>query len=161
MLAIGLDADDANAIMPFRVTTKKGEHISARFDSPGWESVFAGVGPADSHNRDPRELPLIQTGATVLGDGILARAEGANVVFCQLVPWQFNDVEKPNIKRTFRRASFLVSRLLANMGARGTTPILARFGTPVDTAKPEKRWLSGLYLDQPEEMDDPYRFFRW
>jgi len=23
------------------------------------------------------------------------------------------------------------------------------------------RWLAGLYLDQPEEWDDPYRFFRW
>ncbi len=23
------------------------------------------------------------------------------------------------------------------------------------------RWLSGLYLDEPVEMDDPYRFFRW
>jgi hypothetical protein len=25
----------------------------------------------------------------------------------------------------------------------------------------EKRWLEGLYLDTPEEWDDPYRFFRW
>jgi hypothetical protein len=31
----------------------------------------------------------------------------------------------------------------------------------VDGAKPEKRWLDGLYLDPPEEWDDPYRFFRW
>jgi hypothetical protein len=23
------------------------------------------------------------------------------------------------------------------------------------------RWLDGLYLDTPEEWDDPYRFFRW
>ena len=23
------------------------------------------------------------------------------------------------------------------------------------------RWLDGLYLDQPQEWDDPYRFFRW
>lgn len=23
------------------------------------------------------------------------------------------------------------------------------------------RWLEGLYLDQPQEWDDPYRFFRW
>ncbi len=23
------------------------------------------------------------------------------------------------------------------------------------------RWLTGLYLDKPIEMDDPYRFFRW
>lgn len=27
--------------------------------------------------------------------------------------------------------------------------------------KPEKRWLSAFYLDQPEEWDDPYRFFNW
>jgi len=25
----------------------------------------------------------------------------------------------------------------------------------------EGRWLEGLYLDVPEEWDDPYRFFRW
>ncbi len=25
----------------------------------------------------------------------------------------------------------------------------------------EGRWTKGLYLDQPEEWDDPYRFFRW
>jgi len=28
-------------------------------------------------------------------------------------------------------------------------------------SKDEKRWLEGLYLDVPEEWDDPYRFFRW
>ena len=25
----------------------------------------------------------------------------------------------------------------------------------------EGRWTSGLYLDEPQEWDDPYRFFRW
>jgi len=25
----------------------------------------------------------------------------------------------------------------------------------------EGRWTSGLYVDQPQEWDDPYRFFRW
>jgi hypothetical protein len=25
----------------------------------------------------------------------------------------------------------------------------------------ERGWLDGLYLDVPEEWDDPYRFFRW
>lgn len=28
-------------------------------------------------------------------------------------------------------------------------------------SKPERRRLDGLYLDVPEEWDDPYRFFRW
>ena len=78
-------------------------------------------------------------------------------------PWfyQFQYVAAENIKRTFRRVSFLANRLLANMGVAGSTPLLARFSSPVDPAKEEKRWLDGLYLDVPEDVDDPYRFFRW
>jgi hypothetical protein len=104
---------------------------------------------------------LLTTGVSVIGDGVLPRAEGVNIIFCQLVPWQFDRAGKLNLKRTFRRASFLVSRLLANMGVGGATPILDRFSTPVAAAHPQRRWADGLYLDQPEEWDDPYRFFRW
>ena len=161
LLAIGLDQDDAKAFLPIQVTMTKSEHISAYFEAFDRGSPFAGVGPADVHNRDPRDFYLINSGASSKGDGILAQSEGSNIVFCGLVPWQFEDVGKLNIKRTFRRASFLVSRLLGNMGVQADTPILTRFGTPVDAGKSEKRWLDGLYLDQPEEMDDPYRFFRW
>ena len=69
--------------------------------------------------------------------------------------------EQYNVRRTCRRASFLVTRLLANMGAAGRTPLWERFHSPVDASKAEKRWLDGLYVDVPEEWDDPYRFFRW
>jgi hypothetical protein len=99
-------------------------------------------------------------GPMAIGDGMLARSSTLNVVFCQLVRWHFNDTGKMNIKRTYRRVSFLVSRLLANMGAEASTPILKRFHSPLSDAS-EKRWLEGLYLDIPEDMDDPYRFFRW
>jgi hypothetical protein len=47
------------------------------------------------------------------------------------------------------------------MGVAGSTPLLSRFRSPVVPANAEKRWLDGLYLDQPEEWDDPYRFFCW
>ena len=47
------------------------------------------------------------------------------------------------------------------MEVSGATPILDRFSTPVPAAHSERRWADGLYLDQPEESDDPYRFFRW
>jgi hypothetical protein len=83
------------------------------------------------------------------------------VVLCQIVPWQFDQAKQMNLKRTFRRTSFLVSRLAGNMGISAKTPLLERFGQPVQSAKPEQRWLSGFYLDVPEEWDDPYRFFRW
>ena len=160
LLTIGLDEPEVNAFLPLKVRMKKEEHISAYFEPSGKNSLMVGVGPADVHNRDPRDLPLVSGGASAIGNGVLARAENVNVVFCQLTPWQFNYDKQYNVKRTFRRTSFLVARLLANMGVSGSTPLLARFHNPVAT-KAEKRWLKGLYLDTPEEWDDPYRFFRW
>jgi hypothetical protein len=161
VLALGLDETEAELFLPAKVGMKKGEHIAAYFEPPGVKSLLVGNGPADVHNRAPRELPLVTAGATVLGNGILAKADNANVVFCQLVPWQFDPKKPMNLKRTFRRASGLVTRLAANMGAAGSTPLLARFRDPVEASKSEERWLDGLYLDTPEEWDDPYRFFRW
>jgi len=159
ILAIGLDDGETNAFLPKKISMKRAEHIAAFFKSSGKDSVFAGIGPADIHNRDPRVLPLMSEGDSLPGNGVLASAEKTNAVFCQLVPWQF-DYTKQNTKRTYRRTSFLLSRLLANIGVRGSTPLLQRFYTPVITNW-EKRWLNGLYLDFPEEWDDPYRFFRW
>jgi hypothetical protein len=112
-------------------------------------------------NRDPREIELLSGGATVVGDGVLAMAPDANVVFCQLAPWEFDYHEYYNQKRTFRRASCLVARVLGNMGVDEPTPMLERFSSPPTGAERERRWLAGLYLDKPEEFDDPYRYFQW
>jgi hypothetical protein len=161
LLALGLDQQNADALLPMPILFKKAEHIAAFFEPNRLNSLLQGVGPADLHNRDPRELPLISSGATAIGNGVLGTANNTTIVFCQLLPWQFDPKKQANLKRTYRRACFVVTRLLANLGVAGTSPILARFNTPVDAAKPEKRWLNGLYLDQPEEWDDPYRFFRW
>lgn len=138
VLAIGLDAAEANAFLPSRITTKTAEHISGFFDPSEGRAPLAGVGPADVHNRDPRDLPLITAGATIFGDGVLARAEGLNVEFCQLAPWQFDNDTKPNLKKTHRRAAFLISRLLGNMGAKATTPLLDRIHEPLADPSSEK-----------------------
>ncbi len=160
VLALGLDERDADAFLAFDVGMQKAEHIAAYFGPFGAGSALAGVSPAEVHNRDPRELPLVSAGATVVGDGVLATAQDGAVVFCQLAPWQFDySGERMNVKRTFRRVSCLVARLLANMGTAGQTPLLDHLSRPV--AEGETRWLDGLYLDNPEEWDDPYRFFRW
>ena len=335
LLAVGLDEQEANAFLPFKVSMSQAEHISTYFEPFGKDSLLAGVSPADLHNRDPRTLPLVSGGATVIGNGVLASAPDANVLFCQLapyevsraqgavasfvinsddavdgqqsalvtlgstteqggqfgqktkapgqvgktytfavfvkavggpvavrleveragspwdravrsqnvmvetnawtevhttfkvekpfpegwqayiactqeggqfradlfrlyqgdyVPWQaaapgspaagvpsggqpnlftdpsfetgshswlFNYGEQYNVRKTYRRASFLLTRLLANLGAAGSTPVLARFHRPVDKAQTQARWRDGLYLDMPEEWDDPYRFFCW
>jgi beta-galactosidase len=162
LLAIGLNQEEVDAILPFKIGMKKEEHISAFFEAIAINSPFAGIGPSDVHNRAPKELSLVTAGAMILGNGILANVDKTNVVFCQSVPWQFDfSKEQHNIKQTYRRSSFLLSRLAANLGVESITGLLERFNKPLDEAKAEKRWLEGLYLDQPEEWDDPYRFFRW
>lgn len=166
VMAVALEQADVDALLPFHVRLKTGEHIGAYFDAPGVVSPLAGIAPADVHNRDPRDLSLVSDGATIVGDGVLAVAtpdgdRRGSVVFCQLAPWHFDPNGPDNLRRTYRRSAFLLTRLLANAGVAGPTPLLQRFAAPVKTGTPEQRWLDGLYLDTPEEWDDPYRSFRW
>jgi beta-galactosidase len=160
LVTIGLSEQDLQTL-PIKVATRKAEHIAAYFDPQPLDSPFAGIGPADVHNRDPKELPLVSGGATTLGNGVLAHAENGGVSLCQLAPWDFSNSKQLNHRKTFRRSSFLVTRLLANMGVAAPTPLLDRLHQPVDASRQERRWLDGLYLDVPQEWDEPYRFFRW
>ena len=109
--------------------------------------------------------PTSVDAAAVLGEGALAHLTNPNVTFCQIVPWQFdykrNGQSQMNLKRTFRRTSCLLTRLVANLGVAATSPLLDDFRRPVQNPETERRWLHGLYLDAPEEWDDPYRFFPW
>jgi beta-galactosidase/beta-glucuronidase len=163
LLTIGLDESDDRSFLPLDITMKKAEYICALFEPAGINSLLAGIGPADVTIREPRELPLISGGAKPVGDGILAIAKDSNLVFCQLVPWQFNYMKYYNLKKSFLRTSFLVTRVLSNMGAYSATPFISRFSTPLGSSIKDEtgRWLNGFYLDIPEEMDDPYRYFRW
>jgi len=156
-LALGLDEAALHELIAAAIRTRSTEHIATWFKPPTRSSLFAGISPADVHNRDPRLFTLIEAGAKPLGDGILSDAAGS--IICQLVPWQFDPNKQMNLKRTFRRTSFLLSRLLSNMGAESTTPLLDDFAKPA--ASTDRRWLDGLYLDTPTEWDDPYRFFGW
>jgi beta-galactosidase len=154
-------ADVSPARLPLISTTNL-EHISTWFEPFPFGSFGAGIAPADLHNRDPRNFPLVADGARVYGDGILAYAQtqAGEVILCQIAPWDFSDAPL-NQKRTHRRVSFLLSRLLANLGATSSTPLLERFHEPVSDPTLKNRCLSGLYLDTPNEWDDPYRHFRW
>ncbi|MBP7051696.1 MAG: hypothetical protein KBE65_11825 [Phycisphaerae bacterium] len=160
LLAVGLTQKDLDAVLPGVVSVTQAEHINAFFTPPARNSPLAGVGPADVHNRDPRTLPFVSGGADIVGNGVLAVTSAGGGVLCQLVPWQFEYRDNFGLKRTFRRVSFLVARLAANLGVRSQTPLLPRFFAPVEKDEPN-RWLTGFYLDEPQEWDDPYRFFRW
>lgn len=136
VLALGLDEQDA-AFLPSPPRFRTAEHIAAYFEPFGADALLAGVGPADVHNAAPQTLPLI-SGDAAVGDGVLGKTPEANVVFCQLPPYRVGAsaaerARQHNLKRTYRRASFLVTRLLANMGVAGTTPLLERIAAPVSS----------------------------
>ncbi|NUQ63106.1 MAG: hypothetical protein HUU20_11570 [Pirellulales bacterium] len=162
LLALGLAQEDANAFLPLKIGTTKQEHIASCFEPPAANSLLRGVAPADVHNRDPRSLPLISAGAAVLGNGVLAQAQSANVVFFQFPPDDsFN--EQLNLRRTHRRVSYALARLLANMGVASPTPLLSRFSTPVgqDEPKPGPSVVrNGDFSQaaQQEEMPDHWQF---
>jgi hypothetical protein len=161
VFALGLGREEAGSFLPFSIETQRREYICSVFDPPKRTSLLAGIGPADVMNRDPREVELVSGGAEVTGDGLLAVAREGNVVFCQMAPWDLDYHAYYHQKRTFRRLSCLVARVLGNMGVALPTPILRRFSAPVGRSAPEDRWLTGLYLDRPQEFDDPYRYFQW
>jgi beta-galactosidase len=160
VLAVGLDEAEANAFLPAKIHTTMAEYVADLFEPAGTGSPFTGIGPADVYNRDPRQVPLVSGGATAVGSGVLAGAADG-VVFCQLAPWRFGYTQPQGVKRTFRTTSSLLSRMLGNLGVHASTPLLKRFDAPVDEAKNERRWLDGLYLDVPDEWDNPYRAFCW
>ena len=93
VLALGLDEAEANSFLPTAVRMKKQEHIASFFEPFGADSLLAGIGPADVHNRGCGQLPLVSGGATVFGDGSLAKAQDANVVFWQLPPYAITSAE--------------------------------------------------------------------
>jgi len=160
LVVCGATDHDAAALRSLGIAFEAGEHVAASFEPPAFASPFAGIGPADVHCRDPRVIPLVKEGSRELGDGVLAVADDADVVVCQLGPWQFDYRTNFGLKRTFRRTSFLVARVLGNAGVASSTPLGSRFGRPAGPTE-AGRWREGLYLDSPEEWDDPYRFFRW
>ena len=158
VLGLGLDQTAADALS-LHLTLQPREHIAATFAAPPSDSPFVGISPADAFSRSPRPFPIVTAGATPLGDGVLASDPTAKLLLDQLPPWQFDYQNQYNLKRTFRRSSFTLTRLLANQNVPLPTPLLDRFHSAPTAA--EHRYLEGLYLDNPEEWDDPYRFFRW
>jgi hypothetical protein len=160
VLALALGQDEAQALLPCPVRMEAKEHISCRYDPPGPGTPVSGVGCGEFMIRDPRQVPLVAGGARALGNGVLALADGMEAVLCQLAPWHFDHKELYNTKAAFRHLSFAVSRLLGNMGVELRTPLLRHFAVPA--AEGDRRWLGGLYLEEPVlDDDDPYRFFRW
>ena len=148
LLALELEADEANAFLPLPVETADREHIAAYFAPPAAGSSFAGLGPADVHNRDPRAVPLVTGGADPVGNGVLAQT--GNAVFCQLAPYSFLDSPRDV-------PGFVVTGDDAVDGRQSALLTMAtvpggQFGQKVEAGEPGKTYTFATFvkpLDQP------------
>jgi hypothetical protein len=64
------------------------------------------------------------------------------VIFWQVTPAMIDEIKRPYLRTSKRRANAMAARLLGNLGA-------AFEPSPT------------LYLDAPQNTDDPYRYYRW
>lgn len=94
----------------------------------------------------------VTAGAEVVGNGIVATMNEGRVVLCGLVPWDFEDAF--HVRMTWRRTSFILSRLLANMHVRAETPLLDRFATPVEGDDPALSVVRNADFGGGEDGDD-------
>ena len=131
VLSLGLSAKELKPVLPggARVKRVKGySQFAEKLDRP----EYAGVSNGELHWRTRLEYDAVQiTDAPNANTSLvsLPHARGTTVL-CQVAPWMFDYVEKPYLRTTYRRNLFLVSRLLANLGASFTTPLIEKLSSP-------------------------------
>jgi len=71
-----------------------------------------------------------------------------------------------DLDKAFRETTYSRERICINGQWQPSSAEHARRGDATEcrpdvVLRHQQRWLSAFYLDQPEEWDDPYRFFNW
>ncbi len=157
VLGLGLSPADLQRAFAERIETTEQPTISGPLSCPT-PPEFNGISSADLHWRTAPTIAALSTNASPHPALAVLRRGKGRIVLCQAAPWMFDCQKHPYLRTTHRRTTFLVSRLLANLGARADCPIIDRFAKRPDTDRP---WLGALYLQDPVAEDDPYRYYRW
>ncbi len=127
LLGLGLDEKTINAILPGAVKMAKFSGYSSMVKDLGTPE-FTGISNSELHWRGKFEFDGFADKSDTSCDMLRSFKLGkGSVVLCQLAPWDIDYVKKPYQRPTFRRDCFLVSRLLANLGASSESQLLANF----------------------------------
>ena len=151
VLALGLGEQEANAFLPMKIETRNEEHIAAHFEPFAADSLLAGVSPAEVHNPAPRELPLV-SGDAAVGNGVLGKTPGANVVFCQLPPYRVSRARgaMPSLAVSEDDALDGKQNALLTMG----TVAWGQFGQKVKAGPAGKTYTFAVFV---KALDEPVR----
>ena len=141
-LLLGLDADEIRAWspVPLRTVARRGGLFS-RIDRPPPE--LAGLSNADWAWHGLMDFTAFADPDPEGNEAVRVVRHGkGRLVFWQVPPWAFDAERRPYLRTSRRRAAFMLSRLMGNLGFR-RGPALIR------------------YADVPVPDDDPYRYYHW
>ena len=130
LLCLGLSRDDLQKLLPGKVRAKDRSAVSTTIERLGLPE-YAGISNAELHWRTrPKLAALAQTSPQSNEALEVVSAGKGRIVLCQAAPWMFDYAAKPYLRTTHRRNMFLVSRLLANLGASFDASVAERIAHP-------------------------------
>ncbi len=142
VLALGLNCEELTRAFPETFSMESGEFDSDFVEKLRETPQFAGIGNAELHWRGKMEFDGFCDNEHGRALSIRNLGKGC-LIAVQLPPWKFDGGEFYN-RTTLRRATFLVSRLLANLGAPSETGFYALLDGVKGNLKfelPNDRWL--------------------
>ena len=142
VLALGLNRAELEKVLPGAFDFESGAFDSDFVENLRETPQLAGIGNAELHWRG--KMTFDGFAGNSLGRALAVRTPGKGcLVAVQLPPWKF-DAEEFYYRTTRRRSAFLVSRLLANLGARFRTVFFSLLDGVKGNSRfelPNDRWL--------------------
>ena len=130
VLCLGLGEGEMPIVLPEGLGAEKRAEVSSRI-SDMTRPEYTALSDAELHWKTKPEIAAL-TGVGEGGNSALAVIEKGQgrVVLCQAAPWMFDWANKTYLRTTHRRNVYLVSRLLHNLGAQASCPLLERAAKP-------------------------------
>jgi beta-galactosidase len=131
VLALANSAGDLKAA-PVPCQWQSKTIVSSALKPQARTGPFLGVSDAETHFVDFVDVPLLSKPVPADQEGLLASARlgSGTIAFCQVAPWMFDPAKVPHDRTSYRRSAFLLSRILANLGAPMQCPLLANWDQP-------------------------------
>lgn len=143
LLALGLNKKELETLAPGCFKLSSGDYSSDYVNNLKKVPEFAGINNAELHWRGKASFDAFDVdsqGGRALG---IARIGKGVIVAVQLPPWKFDGNEFYN-RTTVRRSTFMISRLLANLGAPSQSGLYALLDGKSGKAKlslPNEQWI--------------------
>ena len=141
-LCLGLTCDEVAKWSPVPLAMAHTNGcIASRIERPHW--VLNGLSNADWSWHGTMEFDAFTDPSEDGNEAMRTVRHGKGmIVFWQVPPWTIDDVAKPYLRTTKRRAQYMLCRILSNIECRFDYGVIR-------------------YADVPVPEDDPYRYYRW